>query len=229
MPNKDPPEIGAPPDEVCQAEDKLKPVSAVSGNAPALAAAGYHCPYIWDEPLPQRLITRIRAHALAIIRKQHAVDDVEQEVKVKLLKMPRAMWDAIPQKEPYVLAIARNVSRDWLRKELILHFKRRSFMDTQKYKLEGQSADLSDPACAVGDLMRILEPFGVECAEAFVRVKFFGHPATTVAVVMNIPVSRVRAHVNRVELHFMTLLEEEPESPSLKSRFINLFKRGHSS
>jgi len=196
----------------------------VSGTTPAAAGVS-HCPYIWDEPLPLWLIARIRAYGMAIIRDPNSVDDVEQEVKEKLLNMPRPMWDAIPDKVPYVLAIARYVSRDWLRKELTLKFKHRSFMDTQQQKIEGPPIDLADAACAVGDLMRLLEPFGQECAEAFVRVRFYRHPATNVAIMMNIPVSRVRAHVERVELHVMELLDEQPERLSIKSRIVNLLKR----
>jgi RNA polymerase sigma factor (sigma-70 family) len=201
--------------------------STVSGHAATPEDVGlWRC--IREERLVllRALSDRIRRCAMAITGDRDWIDDIEQEVNEKVMKIPQKSWDAISHKEAYVIAIARNVSKTWLTQAIARNSKHRSLKNMEQHKVEGPLADLSGPACAVDDLVRILRPLGDDCAQVFVRVRLFGRSAAHVALVLNMNVSTVRRHLERADLHFMRLLEEERSRPSVASRLAKLFKRG---
>ena len=98
-------------------------------------------------------------------------------------------------------------------------------MNTELHKLEGPPTDVAGAACAVDDLLRILQPLGPECAEVFVRVRLYGRSAKSVALTMQICVDSVRARLEKADLHFMRLLEKERQGPSIGSRWVKFLKR----
>jgi RNA polymerase sigma factor (sigma-70 family) len=192
-----------------------------------LPEKGYDWPYIRDEQLPEAMIARIKACAKAITRDSDALDDIVQEVQVGLLRLTRAQWDQIEFKEGYVIHVARNASRTWLREQTARNSRHEKFMWHEQHKTAGPVKDLSGPACAAEDLARFLQPLGVRCAEAYIRVRFWGQRASEVALVMHIKVSTVKKHLERAELYFMELLEEEDrKTSSIRSRFASFLKRG---
>lgn len=201
------------------------PQSASPKAAPApLRARVSRYAFIRDGMLAPELIKRIRTCAMAITGEQHSIDDIQQEVLLRLLKMERHEWETIECQEAYVIAMARNVSRTWLRKRRENVFKYRKFMNTELHKLEGPPTDVAGAACAADDLLRILQPLGPECAEVFVRVRLYGHSSESVARTMQMSLSAIRARLDKADLHFMRLLEKEQQGPSIGSRLVKFLK-----
>jgi DNA-directed RNA polymerase specialized sigma24 family protein len=144
------------------------------GNPASLRQNISRCSFIRDGSLAPELTARIRRCALAITREPYSIDDIQQEVMIRLLNIPRDRWEAVTHKDAYVIKIAQNVSRTWLKKRRARDFKHRVLMNTELHKLEGPPTDVAGAACAVDDLVRILKPLGPECAEVFVRVRLDG-------------------------------------------------------
>jgi DNA-directed RNA polymerase specialized sigma24 family protein len=148
------------------------------------------CPYIHDEELPDELLRRVRACAWAITHDPEAAKDIEQQVKLRLSTMDRERWNQITHKWGYVIGMARNESRTWLRLEAQ---QPGGVMSRQPHELERKPMERAAPDW---DIKRLLEPFSRECAEAFYRVCVLGRPVRTVALEMKLSMSRVRAHVD---------------------------------
>lgn len=183
-------------------------------------------PYILDGGPPAELVAKIRACARTARCHPRLVDDVVQEVCLRLLGMPRERWLAIINQESYLRVMTRNVSNTWWRRRQRQDSKHESLMNSEKHKVEGPPADVADAACARADLLRMLEPLGPECAEVFIRSRLYERPVKEIALQMSIPVSRVRAHQKRADVHFMEMLEEDRKSLSIKGRLMRLFTRG---
>jgi len=187
---------------------------------------GRSCPYIWDGVPPAEVVAKIRTCARLINRDPDAIDDIVQEVFLKLLAMPRHRWNTISNKEAYLSGMAYNISCTFRRRHLARASTLRSYMTIDNNKGEGPLRDLSDPACAVDDLLRVLEPLDPECAEVFVRVRLYERTYASVAETMNIPLSRVRTHLERADQYLVKLHEEDSKALSIKSRLVRVFKRG---
>src|SRR5690349_8183240 len=85
------------------------------GEQPALAAAGSdgsapgglpECFYICDQDLSPELIKKIKACAAAITGDKNAVEDIAQQVRLKLLGVSRERWSQIANKPGYVMRVA---------------------------------------------------------------------------------------------------------------------------
>lgn len=181
--------------------------------------------YIRDEDLPAPWIYKIRKHVNLIIRDPSAVDDVMQDLRTSLIRQTRKDWDAIESKEGYIWQSARNAAYGWLRKKRAWTSNHTNFMWHEQHKTEGELQDLSGPARALDDFVRMLQPLGDRCAEAYVRVRYWGDSHQETAAVMNITVGGVKKHLERADRHFQNLLEQEKAS-SPGSRFMKFFRRG---
>lgn len=218
----DPPSQGAPEDP-----RQRQPASAsLDCGAEAESPDVCVCSYIHDEELPGELLRRVRACAWAITHDHEGVKEVEQQVKMKLSTVDRKRWDEeIARKWGYVIRIAQNESRTWLQREA----RQRGNVTSRKpHELEGKPMERAIPDWDIKELKRLLEPLGHECAEVFVRVWIFGRAVRTVALKMNIPLSRVQAHLDTARLHYLNLVEGDPKVPSFLDRLVSLLPRRRS-
>jgi DNA-directed RNA polymerase specialized sigma24 family protein len=195
----------------------------VEGLAPETRA----CPYIRDGDLPPELIRRVRACAGAITGDRHAVDDIQQQVYKKLLSVPRDRWDTIKHKWGYVIRIAQNESRTWLKRARRGTPKPGGFMNSELFELNaGPTA--SGAAWDIEELIRLFKPLGRECAEAYILVRLYGRSIRSAALRMNLKTKDVQAHVDSADLYFVERLEGDPQGQSILARLITFFRGGKS-
>ncbi len=81
-------------------------------------------------------------------------------------------------------------------------------MNIEQDKPEKTPADIA-AVSAVDNLIRILDPLGSDCAEVFVRARLYGRSLEGTAVRMRLSMSGARACLDKADLHFVRLLEED--------------------
>jgi hypothetical protein len=101
-------------------------------------------------------------------------------------------------------------------------------MKSEQKTLAGKPASPKGSGWDLQELIRVFKPLGRERAQAYIRVRFYNRSISGTALKMKIPVSRVLEHLDYVELYFARQLEGDVESPSIRARLANCFKRGKS-
>lgn len=180
------------------------------------------CSYIQDEDLPEELLRRVRACAMAITHDSEAIKEIEQQVKLKLLAVNRERWEQITRKWGYVIRIAQNESRTWLRREAR---QRGSVIGRKPHELKASPPDGAVPDWGIEELRRLLGLLGRECAEVVIRVWLLGSAVRTVGVKMKIPASRVQAHLDAAGLSKSpsknNITQTTPRVPDTRSPRVN--------
>jgi DNA-directed RNA polymerase specialized sigma24 family protein len=205
--------------EYVQAERSASAVCAIE----AASQDTLVCSYIRDEELPDELRRRVRACAMAITHNREAVKEIEQQVKLKLLTVDRQRWEQVGHKWGYVIRIAQNESRTWLRCE---RRQLGTVMSRKPHEREVNPINRAVPDWDIKALQRLLGPLDRECAEVVIRAWVFGRSVRTVGLKMNLPVSRIQAHLSAATRYYTGLAENNPTVPSLFDRVFSLFRRG---
>jgi len=182
------------------------------------------CPYIRDGDFPPDLIRKIKACAVAITGDRNAADDILQQVRLKLLGVSKDTWDAVTRKWGYVIVIAQNESRSWLRRAQREELRRRRFMNRELFNIDAASTGPSGAPWDIQDLIRLFKPLGRERAEAYIRVRIYGRSVQSAALQMNLPREAVQDHVDAADLHFVDRLEGDAEGRSVFGRLSTLFR-----
>lgn len=145
-----------------------------------------------------RLETLLRAYLHRLAPKHADMEDLLQETYTRLLGLPLERRVAIHQLQPFVIATARNVALDWIRRRRITPIDAIEDLDQLPSALTAGISSVEDVVNAHQQLLQVaavVADLPTRCAEVFTLRKVYGWSQKEIAAHFGISVSTVEAHL----------------------------------
>lgn len=145
-----------------------------------------------------RLETLLRVYLHRLAPKHADMEDLLQETYARLLGLPPERRVAIHQLQPFVIATARNVALDWIRRRRITPIDAVEDLEQLPSALMAGTSSVEDVVNAHQQLLHVaaaVADLPMRCAEVFTLRKVYGWSQKEIAAHFGISVSTVEAHL----------------------------------
>lgn len=145
-----------------------------------------------------RLETLLRAYLHRLAPKHADMEDLLQETYTRLLGLPSERRVAIHQLQAFVIATARNVALDWIRRRRITPIDAVDDLDQLPSALTAGVSSVEEVVNAHQQLLHVaaaVADLPTRCAEVFTLRKVYGWSQKEIAEHFGISVSTVEAHL----------------------------------
>lgn len=145
-----------------------------------------------------RLETLLRVYLHRLAPKHADMEDLLQETYTRLLGLPPERRVAIHQLQAFVIATARNVALDWIRRRRITPIDAIEDLDQLPAALTAGISSVEEVVNAHQQLLHVaaaVADLPTRCAEVFTLRKVYGWSQKEIAEHFGISVSTVEAHL----------------------------------
>ena len=164
-----------------------------------------------------RLDSRIiRAWLWRVTRDRDCLDDLCQEVYVRLLRINPEAVDGIGSLRGYARGIAHHVALDWLQRRRVSRID--YLADVEDLGLSGREEDPEEIIAGRQQLKLLIEEvqrLPARCREVLILVKIFGHSVREVAGQMGIEESTVKNQLQLAAKRCANALDRPHSRPGL--------------
>jgi DNA-directed RNA polymerase specialized sigma24 family protein len=216
---------------ICSLQDKTRVISILkhvaeiherSADTPSASPGRSLPPY---DRISESAVATIRRTALTFTTDKGAAEVIVQAATMRLCQCAHKQDSQMTLEERELIGVALGVSRMWLKKHTADDFDEESFIRHAKIDGEVRPQSPSHPPRALAILTRVFSPLESRCAEAFIRVRWWGHSVDVTALAMETDRRTVKDHMQRVYLHFMDRLEKTHRFQSARDRLTGVLRR----
>lgn len=156
-------------------------------------------------PMPDRYVleafpfeSRIRARLYRYTRNCDDVDELLQEMYVRLLTLGARDRPVIGSFEAFVMTVARNIASDWLRHQKVVSITLVADLDAETAAAEGQPDELASIEEELGVLADIVDSMPPRQRQVFRLRKVYGLSQKEIARKLGISENTVEQHLTKV-------------------------------